>query len=601
MNTSRESQGQVFDPISNLGHNVYQGIAHTEQHISDLKFFEDLMHVPVPVTISPEKTAQMQQLQQLQQLQTENAHFAQTILKQSSSRLQSELLDSKHLLQEEISRRERAEAHNKESDGRCKVLEEKVVELEGNLDEMKWKKFKLSSSKKGKKGKWGDMMLQFEQFEKEKNELARKYAEELEASKFTHELTRKLTEELEASQVRLKETEARFHTENNELDEKCQELEGEIWVMEDQRKYSLEELEKVHEKIILELQTTLSEKSQEANELLELNLSMEELIKMHHKKARAAEESFDMEKNELEESCRELEKDVKLLKDKVLGMDDKRKKSLKELKKEHKKSVLELHNALSEKSEEVEELVKMYQEESEALLLDMQVMENELDDKDAQIEEMAEQLTEMAENPVSKEHQLQFSALRDELSRTITSAKAKEHQFMRDKKKWSTIENSLRDEMKSIKERFGEVADESKNLKSERGGLDDAFRRTEKENEYLKEKLSAMKIDLEETYEALESVEDESMSRIKSLEQELVRANTMASSTSSPRSVTEMSDLKNALRSKDEAIRHVKELARESMHEVEELKQMASRASPSRKPTIDNGAIRSYMRNRKKN
>ena len=59
-------------------------------------------------------------------------------------------------------------------------------------------------------------------------------------------------------------------------------------------------------------------------------------------------------------------------------------------------------------------------------------------------------------------------------------------------------------------------------------------------------------------------------SRIKSLEQELVRANTMISSGSSPRSVFEMSDMKSALRSKDDEIRHVNEIARESMYEVEE-------------------------------
>ena len=566
MNASRESQG---------GNDFIQGIAHTETHISDLEFSQGLiMHAPVTMTITPQQKARMQRLQ------TENAHYAQTKLKQSSSMLHSKLLDSKNSLQQEIFRREMAEAHNKESVERCKVLEEKVVELEGTLDNAKWKDLRTNCSKKGKKENGGKMMLLFKQFEKEKNELARKYAEELEVSKVKDALTRELMEELDAAKIHLKEMEATFDTEQNELDEKCQELEGEIWVMEDQRKFSLKELEKVHEKSILELQKTLSEKSVEAKELLERNHSMEELVKMYHQKARVVEESYGAEKNRLEETCRELEEDAKVMKDKVLGMDDKKKKPWKELKQAHKKSVLELHKSLSEKSEEaeelieqnrcMEELVKMHQEDSESMLKDMRMMANDLDEKDAQIEEMAEQISELAEYSVLKEHQLQFSALTDKLSRTITSAKAKEHQFMRDKKKWSAMENALRDELKSIKKRFGEVAGESKNLKSERGGLDDSLKRVEEENEYLTEKLSTMKIDLEETYEALESVEEESMSRIKSLEQELVIANTMISSGSSPRSVFEMSDMKSALRSKDDEIRHVNEIARESMYEVEE-------------------------------
>ena len=79
-----------------------------------------------------------------------------------------------------------AEAHNKESVERCKVLEEKVVELEGTLDNAKWKDLRTNCSKKGKKENGGKMMLLFKQFEKEKNELARKYAEELEVSKVAY-------------------------------------------------------------------------------------------------------------------------------------------------------------------------------------------------------------------------------------------------------------------------------------------------------------------------------------------------------------------------------------------------------------------------------
>jgi len=53
--------------------------------------------------------------------------------------------------------------------------------------------------------------------------------------------------------------------------------------------------------------------------------------------------------------------------------------------------------------------------------------------------------------------------------------------------------------------------------------------------------------------------------------------------------------LKNALRSKDEEIRHVKELARLAMHEVEELKQRASRASPSSKATPRSKNLSPYI------
>ena len=543
----------IQDRINNTTSSLHEKITMQEKQISDLKFFQDL-DLDKATSASPELQAKMQQLE------TENSHFVQTIshLKEDNLnlqanlqacnptmnspdaykkalRLQSDLLDSKNLLQEEVLGRERAETNlecvKMEYDGQLKEQLDKIMELDVVLEErtkdlndgvqimkaIEDEMAELQNELEQEKENGQEMSEQFEQFEKKKNKLAKT-----------------LGEELEASNVHLEMLKERFDTEKNELEEKCQELEEEVTTMKDKvldmevkRKNSSKELKMVHEKSVLELHKALDERTGEANELQEQIHSMEEVVKMYHEKARG----------EIQEFARQAE------------------------------------NASSQEMQAREQLqdclvkVDDAELEIESLFKDMESMKNELDAKDAQLEEMEEKKIQLSE------------ALK-----TYSSVKAKEHQFMRDKKKWVTIEKSLREELKSVKEIFSKVSDESRNLESERNGLDDAFRQVEEENNYLKKNLNVVESDLEKVCAVLESTEDESINRIKSLEQELVRAQNMVSSRPSPRTSAEMSDLKNALRNKDEEIRQVREMASVAMSEVQQLKQRASSAIPDPSP-----------------
>jgi hypothetical protein len=553
----------IQDRIDATTSALHEEIKSQEKQISDLKFFQDLdLDKATPNThqtpvISPEHQAMMQQLE------TENSHYAQTIshLKEDNLnlqanlqacnptmnssdaykkalRLKSDLLDSKNLLQEEILGRERAETNlqcvKMESDGKLMEQQNKIVELERNLeermkdlndgvhimkaieDEMEGVQIELDQEREGGQ----ELRGQFEQFEEEKNKLAKSLGEELETSK-----------------AHLEKVEERFDTEKKELEEKCQELEDEVismkdkvLVMEEKKKKSLKELKHVHEKSVLDLRKTLDEQTEETNELQEQLHSMEEVVRMYHEKARGEIQEYGRqaeEANTQEMQAREQ------LQDCLVKVDD-------------------------------------ADSEIESLLKDMEMLKNELDDKDVVIKEMEETQSQLSE-----------------AVKTYSSGKAKEHQFMRDKKKWATTEKSLREELKAVKDVFSKVSDESKNLVNERDGLDGAFRQMEEENEYLKKNLNVVENDLEKVCAVLESVEDESISRIKSLEQELVRAQNMTSSRPSPRTSTEMSDLKNALRIKDEEIRQVRELASTAMNEVAQLKQRTSRASPGPSPSSE--------------
>lgn len=530
-------------------------ISQQQKQISDLKFFQDLDLDKVPEDTKARDIAAQMEVQlrgavdKLSQVQSDNTRLNKLLgqLREenltlqanlqacnppmSSSdaykkalRLQSDLLDSKNLLQEEALRRERAETNLEcfrlESENELKKSHERVIELEEMLKErtedlddgvqiMKSLEDEIESVQKEleKERQHNDnLQNQFEQFEKEKNLLAQKLGEELEASK-NH----------------LQEMENRFDKEKKELEEKCTELEEEVrgmklkvLDMDEKKTRSIMELKRKHEEKEKNLQALLDEKSEQVKVLEEKINAMEEVVAMYHEKARG----------EIQEYAKQAE----------------------EAKARESNATEKLQEYISRLSDAEKEI--------EALLDDMDILKSEFDSKDKEIEDLQSKNSEITES-----------------LKTFTSAKAKEHQLMRDKRKWVAIEKSLREELRSLKEHQNQLVSENKHFQSERGNLSHALESVERENFELRQKLDMTEKDLDKVYAALEDVENESTRRIKALEQELVRTQTSGLTHPSRSSTAEIAELKNCLKTKEAEIRHVQEIANAALNEVENLRQ----------------------------
>jgi chromosome segregation ATPase len=543
-------------------------ISQQQKQISDLKFFQDLDLDKVPVDtnkateISPQLEEQIQAtVSKLSKVQAENTRLNQIVSQlreeninlqanlqacnptMSSSdaykkalRLQSDLLDSKNLLQEEVLRRERAETNLQcfrlESENELKKSHERVLELEDTLKErskdlddgiqiMKSLEEEIESVQeeleKERQHNY-DLQKEFEEFEEEKNLLAKKLGDELELSK-SH----------------LKDMEERFDREKKELEVKCTELVEEVKSMklkvldmDEKKTRSIMELKKQHEERERNLQTKLEEKASEVRALEEKMTAMEEVVAMYHEKARA----------EIQEYAKQAE------------------------------DANAQESATRERMQECLTKVRDTEKEIEGLLGDLEVMRSELEGKDKLIRELEAKNSEISES-----------------LKAFTSAKAKEHQLMRDKKKWVAIEKTLRDELRSTKEQHHQVESERQNLQLECDGLKKRVKIIENENYQLKHKLNMTETDLDKVYSALEDVERESTRRIACLEQELVRSQNVSTSLPSPKSSAELEELKSALKSKDYEIRRAQEAANAAMNEIESLRKQNKMFSNSGRPT----------------
>lgn len=534
-------------------------ISQQEKQIDDLKFFQELDLDKTANAkdvdhslLQTQMQAQMSQLKQLQ-LQNQDLNNTVTLLKEQNIdyqaklqaanpssmsspdaykkalRLQSDLLDAKNLLQEEVLRRERAEtnleAHKMEAQSEMQKSKDKIEDLEKIIgertkdlddgvsimksieEEMEGVQKELEEEKRVN----SDLQKEFEKFEEEKNELAEKLGEELEKSK-----------------MHLQKVEERFDNEKLDLEEKCLELQDEVHnmkekvlEMEDKKKLFLEELKAEHELKLDELRKEKEEKATEAQTLQSKIDAMEEVVSMYHEKA----------KGEIQEYAKQAE--------------------------EANAHEMEAREQLQECLFKVEEAEK----EIESLLKEIEFMKQQMDLKESDLKEVQKKNEVLNEN-----------------LRSMSSAKSKEHQHMRDKKKWAATEKLLRDELKSMKEEYVHMAEEMKTMNSERDGLTEAFKLMEEENNFLNEKVNIMEFDLEKVCDALESVEEESSSRIKGLEQELVRAQNSVGPRVSPSSMEEVSSLKQSLRSKDAEIRQLREMANQAMDEVQELKKAMTRS-----------------------
>lgn len=546
-----------------------QVISQQQKQISDLKFFQDLDLDKVPAAdtdkvknvISPQLQQQIEAtVSKLSKVQMDNTRLNQMVAQlrdeninlqanlqacnptMSSSdaykkalRLQSDLLDSKNLLQEELLRRERAETNLQcfrlQSENELKKSHERVLELEDELKErskdlddgiqiMKSLEEEITSVQqeleKERQHNY-DLQQEFEEFEAEKNLLAKKLGDELELSK-NH----------------LKDMEDRFDREKKELEVKCTELVEEVRSMklkvldmDEKKTRSIMELKRQHEEKERNLQSKLEEKASEMKALEEKMTAMEEVVAMYHEKARA----------EIQEYARQVE---------------------------------DANAKETEARERLQELLsklKDSEKEMEGLLGDLEVMRSELEGKDRVVRELETKNSEISES-----------------LKTFTSAKAKEHQLMRDKKKWIAIEKTLREELRSTKEQHHQVAGERQNLKFERDDLSKRLKIIENENYQMKHKLDMTEKDLDKVYSALEDVERESTRRIACLEQELVRTQNVSTTLPSPTSSAEIDELKSALQRKEYEIRRAQEVANAAMDEIESLRKQSNSFSHSGRP-----------------
>ena len=586
INLTREQLEQIIqDRVASTTQQLteYQNkLSQQRKQIDDLKFFQELDAGKANTSAKKTNDTEMELnaiKSHLHKTLTENSHLSQQIgnLKhqnidlqanlqacnppmsspdayKKALRLQSDVLDAKNLLQEESLRRERAETNlecvriENESQIQKKgrklmelkaALEERGKDLDDGLNIMKSMEEEMSSVQSQLHEEHAlnqDMKEKYEMFEKEKNALADK-----------------LRVELESSKGKLEAMEERFDREKGELEDNCDELMEEIdkmkvraKEMEEKRKTrdkKMKELEKVeleqnnliqtmkkdHEEEVKALKESLEEQTTESKDSKEKITAMEEVVAMYHEKARAEIEGYAAraeEANQHETAARE-----------------------------------ELQECLSK--------VDDAEKEIDSLLDDMTIMKNEYDEKEQALEELKEKHNQLSET---------FKA--------NTSVKARDHQHMREKKKWTASEKQLREELSHIKKQSNQVQEESKLLLSERDEFDTAFSQLEEENRFFKTEMTSMEADIEEFSKA----EEEYMSRTKSLEHELVRLQNMTSRASPTRmSNAELEELQMVLRSKDQEIERVQKMADAAMSEVKALKR-PSHPSPNATPRMTNAS-----------
>ena len=559
-------------------------IKEQQKQIDDLKFFQDLDLDKATTnanantkSIAIANATKLEQMEaQLHKSLADNTHLSQQITQLKSHnidlqanlhacnppmstpdaykkalRLQSELLDARNLMQEEVLGRERAETNlqcvQMESDSRInekgnlikdleKALEERVKDLDDGVAIMKSleeEMFGVQTTLEEERGLNSELKQKFEAFEMEKNSLAEK-----------------LRSELEASKQKVKDMEDRFDREKGELEDNCDDLmqeienmKGRINDMEMKRKLKdetiqgLEQVEKEHREMIStmkkdhnaemdQLKASAEEHAADAKASKEKIEAMEEVVSMYHEKARREIQEFA---TRAEEASKEETAARQQLQECLLKVDEAEK-------------------------------------EIDSLLNDMEFMQKELVEKEAILEDLEKSHSELSEK----------CAELSETSRANTTAKAKEHQHMREKKKWSSTEKTLREELANIRQQCSEFRSENKALSSERNELDQVYSQMEEENHFLKKEMTSMEENLEEYSKTLENVEEESTSRTKSLEQELVRLQNMNIVRPSPRPSAQFEEMKTALQSKNKEIERVQKMADAAMNEVRALKRTSN-------------------------
>ena len=590
-NTSNSSNSSIRanhdHPTKHIMETFQQQIEKQQQQIDELKFFHELdqsNNVPPPPTTTSTPTNMnhtnaspssptVQQLQhqitflttqeehykaQMEQLKSKNIDLQATLQalnpkkyanQMTSSeaykkalRLQSDLLDSKNLLQEESLRRERAEtnldcfkleANQRMTEYQTKIQEleqevqERVQDLDDGVNIMKGLEEEILETKallEEEEQKNDTLMEQFEAFEKEKEYL-----------------TEQLTLQLQENQQYVSNMERRFDEEKRILENQCVEFQKEVDIMKERVK-DMEEKRKAKDEMMDELQ--------------DLQDDMEATIKQ-----------MQMTEQEHQQTIADLEDQLEQMKDQVRNSNDKVAAMEQVVATYHENTSIEIQEYASQLEEahaneaaareELQEYLsklKEAQEEIETLCSEMETIHEELEEKRAYAVEADQQIASLTES-----------------FKSLNSDKAKQHQYMRDKKKWSMTERTLRQELEDIQREFAEYKSEHSELERERDELNKECFQMDDENRYLKEHVKSLEAKIDKYCSALEENETESMNQIKSLEQELHRVQASASFPPNARH-RELNELKAGIRHKDEDIQKLKRMLEEEKQLVAKWK-----------------------------
>lgn len=359
-------------------------------------------------------------------------------------RLQSDLLNTSNLYQEEILLREKAEKEKNEMKSKIEELERTIEERNRDLDDG-------VVIVKGLEQEVEEMeeLLEKERTKvKEVNVAMAKYKEEsidrFEKEKIALEAQCEgFVLEIKEMKVRVKDMEAI----RAKLDIKMktvEEMESIIEELNEEHKQELNALETEHNERVKAYQQSLDGKVSENKQLLEKIASMEVIVSEYHEKARGEIKTYLQQVQEAQQ---------------------------------HE---MEAREALQEALTQLEE----YEETCT-------MMENEI--------------IELKESVAGKEKDL-----------LEANKKAKDHQHMREKKRWMTMEKSLRQELQEANEKL-------KGISVEQNEVDGVLTNIGEENKALKIEIESLIEKNKDYKQRILTNENESRSRIKSLEQELFR------------------------------------------------------------------------------
>ncbi len=368
-------------------------------------------------------------------------------------------------------------------------------------------------------------------------------------------MAEKLSEELDTSKIHVSEIEKRFQEEKEALEKKCTDFEQEVKDMK-QRVEEMAEKRKGDEEVMKKFESLEKERDMLKTQKTEREEALEEKL------ARAKEEGKDCKK--LQDKIAAMEQVVAMYHEKARG----------EIK-EFAKAAEEANEQEALAREELQEcLVQLEsaEEDINAMMKDMQNMKHEMEVKDADIHEME-----------------QLIANNDENERYLTAAKAKEHQHMREKKKWMSTEKNLRDELDEVQREHDAMQEDYDMIRCESDQLHEEITKLEEENEYLTKQVKSMKSDLNRYKSSLETNDKDNLRRIQSLEKELIRAqsknhgrdNDFYGRDHRGGDHEELDKMKNLLRKKEDETRQAQEMAKAATEDLQEIKRQMSNLSAS--------------------
>jgi len=456
-------------------------------------------------------------------------------------RLQGELHEARSALQEESLEKERAETnldcYKVEIETKLKDAEERETSMRGNVKDMS---NDLQEGVNIMKGLEEELQISQTRL-KEEMERAQEVQKKLDELGKEQSNTSQLYEkQLGNANNKLKENEATFSKEKKELELKCTQLEEATKMMK-KRVNEMEAKRGMQKK-------DLMENSNERNKIKELEKSLLEKDADHTKMVSLIEAENQERIRASEQTLQDKVVEVNVLQDKVVGLESilakvksqteedgtKLNGAYSQLKHEHENCLIELTEA-QEMNVQFEREVKNLYEESVLKAKEIKVLQ-----------EKVEELPAMAKQTVS--------------------IKAKEHQYMRDKKKWSMTEQRIREQISVLQDESSTLEEENQQLLQYKEGLDKEVIYLRKENELLDSKVKIMSKTIEMHNSSIETSEEVCCQRIKSLEQELCRAQSKAS----PH--VEIQKLQQALQCKDKELEQSHQIAGKAMEQIKNLK-----------------------------